>query len=139
MIKNETAIVKVEEHRNEKVVCFTVDCIDPENEAWGKMSEWCKQNVPDRTARRYVGVALSGHHPQGEEHQNASEHIEHPYKAMIRILMDLQKFCMRRITLCSNGLRSSFPRDHVHVPITGEFILAASQGASAGCPTVRRS
>lgn len=32
---NETAIVKIEEHRNEKVVCFSVDCIDPENEAWG--------------------------------------------------------------------------------------------------------
>ena len=27
---NETAIVKIEEHRNEKVVCFTVDCVDPE-------------------------------------------------------------------------------------------------------------
>ena len=46
MLINETAIVKIEEHRNEKVVCFTVDCVDPENEAWGKMSEWCKKMCP---------------------------------------------------------------------------------------------
>lgn len=39
IIMNETAIVKIEEHRNEKVVCFTVDCVDPENEAWGQMAE----------------------------------------------------------------------------------------------------
>ena len=31
MIMNETAIVKIEEHRNEKVVCFTVECVYPEN------------------------------------------------------------------------------------------------------------
>ncbi|MDE7294960.1 MAG: AraC family transcriptional regulator, partial [Oscillospiraceae bacterium] len=48
MIVNETAIVKIEEHRDEKVVCFAVDCVDPENEAWGQMSEWCKKNIPDR-------------------------------------------------------------------------------------------
>lgn len=83
---NETAIVKIEEHRNEKMVCFTVDCIDPENEAWRQMSEWCKKNISDRTARRYVGVALSGHHPQGMEHQNASEHVKHPYKAMMYLI-----------------------------------------------------
>ncbi len=88
MIMNETAIVKIEEHRNEKVVCFTADCIDPENEAWGQMSEWCKKYIPDRTARRYAGVALSGHHPQGGEHQNASEHIKHPYKAMMYLVGD---------------------------------------------------
>ena len=88
MTMNETAIVKIEEHRNEKVVCFTVDCVDPENEAWHQMSEWCKENVPNRTARRYVGVALSGHHPQGVEHQNASEHVRHPYKAMMYLVGD---------------------------------------------------
>ncbi len=88
MVINETTIVKIEEHRNEKVVCFSVDCIDPENEAWRQMSEWCIKNVPDRTARRYVGVAPIGHHPQGEEHQNASEHIKHPYKAMMYLVGD---------------------------------------------------
>ena len=88
MVMNETAIVKIEEHRNEKVVSFTVDCVDPENEAWRQMSEWCKENVPDRTARRYVGVASSGHHPQGVEHQNASEHVKHPYKAMMYLIGD---------------------------------------------------
>lgn len=43
MFMNETAIVRIEEHRNEKVVCFNADCVDPENKAWGQMSEWCKK------------------------------------------------------------------------------------------------
>lgn len=107
MVVNETAIVKIEEHRNEKVVCFEVDCIDPENAAWGQMSEWCKKNVPDRTARRYIGVALSGHHPQGGEHQNASEHIKHPYKAMMYLVgdeCDRREFCGRKVEDAPSGL-----------------------------------
>ena len=107
MIMNETAIVKIEEHRNEKVVCFTVDCMDPENEAWGQMSKWCKKNVPDRTARRYVGVALSGHHPQGVEHQNASEHVKHPYKAMMYLIGDecgQKEFCGLEVEDAPSGL-----------------------------------
>lgn len=88
LIMNKTAIVKIEEHRNEKVVCFSADCVEPENEAWGRMSEWCKKNIPDRTAKRYVGVAPFGHHPRGGEHQNAPEHIKHPYKAMMYLLGD---------------------------------------------------
>lgn len=107
MVVNETAIVKIEEHRNEKVVCIEVDCIDPENAAWGQMSEWCKKNVPDRTARRYLGVALSGHHPQGGEHQNASEHIKHPYKAMMYLVgdeCDRSEFCGRKVEDAPSGL-----------------------------------
>lgn len=107
MIMNETAIVKIEEHRNEKVVCFTVDCVDPENKAWGKMSEWCKMNIPDRTARRYVGVALSGHHPQDAGHQNASEHIKHPYKAMMYLVgdeCDREEFCGLKVEAAPSGL-----------------------------------
>ncbi|MDE6739723.1 MAG: AraC family transcriptional regulator [Lachnospiraceae bacterium] len=107
MIMNETAIVKIEEHRNEKVVSFTVDCVDPENEAWRQMSEWCKKNVPDRTARRYIGVALSGHHPQGEEHHNASEHVKHPYKAMMYLVGDecgQEEFCGLKVENAPSGL-----------------------------------
>ena len=107
MLMNETSIVKIEEHRDEKVVCFTVDCVDPENEAWGKMSEWCKKNVPDRTARRYVGVAPLGHHPQGEEHQNASEHVKHPYKAMMYLIGDecvREEFCGLKVEDAPSGL-----------------------------------
>lgn len=107
MIMNETAIVKIEEHRNEKVVCFSVDCVDPENEAWRQMSEWCKENVPDRTARRYVGVASSGHHPQGVEHQNASEHVKHPYKAMMYLIGDecsREEFCGLKVEDAPSGL-----------------------------------
>lgn len=69
-------------------VCFTVDCVDPENEAWEQMSEWCKKNVPDRIARRYVRVASSGHYPRGVGHQNASEHVMRPYKAMMYLVGD---------------------------------------------------
>lgn len=107
MVMNETSIVKIEEHRNEKVVCFTVDCVDPEHEAWGQMSEWCKKNVPDRTARRYIGVALSGHHPQGGEHQNASEHVRHPYKAMMYLVgdeYDQDEFCGLKVEDAPSGL-----------------------------------
>lgn len=107
MFMNETAIVKIEEHRNEKVICFTTDCVDPENEAWGQMAEWCRKNVPDRTARRYVGLAPFGHHPQGEEHQNASEHIKHPYKAMMYLIggeCDQKEFCGLKVKDAPSGL-----------------------------------
>ncbi|MDE7281187.1 MAG: AraC family transcriptional regulator, partial [Ruminiclostridium sp.] len=76
MAVNERAVVKIEDRRNEKVVCFDADCVDPEGEAWGLMSEWCKRNVPDRAARKYVGIAPLGHHPQDGEHTNSSEHIK---------------------------------------------------------------
>lgn len=107
MVMNETAIVKIEEHKNEKVVCFTVDCVDPESEAWGQMAKWCKEHVPDRTARRYVGVAPSGHHPQGAGHQNASEHVRHPYKAMMYLIGDecfQEEFCGRKVEDAPSGL-----------------------------------
>lgn len=38
--------------------------------------------------RYYVAVASSGHHPLGEEHQNAPEHVKHPYKAMMYLVGD---------------------------------------------------
>lgn len=85
---NKIELVRMEEHRNEKVVCFSVDCVDPETAAWNMVREWCRQNVPDRAARRFLGVAPQGHHPQGEEHQNASEHVSHPYTAMMYLVGD---------------------------------------------------
>lgn len=88
MKMNEKTIVRVEGHANEKVVCFEVDCFDAEEAAWGKMSTWCKENIPDRTARRFIGLAPKGHHPDGENHQNASEHVKHPYIAMMFLIGD---------------------------------------------------
>lgn len=88
MALNKTALVRIEERRNEKVVCFSVDCVDPENAAWAMMSAWCRENIPDRAARRFLGVAPLGHHPQGERHLNASEHVCHPYTAMMYLIED---------------------------------------------------
>lgn len=88
MTVNETALVRIEEHHHEKVVCFSVNCVDPEDAAWGELSKWCRENLPDCAARRFLGVAPLGHHPQGEEHQNASEHVCHPYTAMMYLVGD---------------------------------------------------
>lgn len=107
MTMDEKDIVKIEEHQNEKVVCFHVDCVDPENEAWEQMAEWCRKNVPDRTARRYVGVAPSGHHPQGTEHRNASEQVRHPYRAMMYLTGDecsQDQFCGLKVEDAPSGL-----------------------------------
>lgn len=107
MTMNKTALVRMEEHRNEKVVCFSADCADPEDAAWGLMSEWCKQNIPDRAARRFIGIAPKGHHPQGEEHKNASEHVCHPYTAMMYLVGDewsQEYFCGKKVEDAPAGL-----------------------------------
>ena len=88
LIMNKTPIVKIEEHHNEKVIAFRVDCENPESVAWGLMSKWCIENISDRTGRRYVGIAPIGHHPNGNSHQNASEQETHPYVAMMFLVGD---------------------------------------------------
>lgn len=88
LIMNKTPIVKIEEHHKEKVIAFRVDCENPESAAWGLMSEWCIENMSDRTGRRYVGFASIGHHPNGAPHQNASELETHPYIAMMFLIGD---------------------------------------------------
>lgn len=104
---NETTLVKIEEHRNEKVVSFTADCVNPETEAWNRLSQWCRENLSDRTARRYVGVAPFGHHPSGAEHQNASELVKHPYKAMMYLVGSegsQTEFCGLKVEDAPSGL-----------------------------------
>lgn len=86
VMMNDKSIVRVEEHKHEKAICFEVDCFEAETEAWGRMSAWCKKYIPDRTARRFVGLAPKGHHPEGEMHQNAVEHVKHPYQAMMLLV-----------------------------------------------------
>ena len=83
LMMNKKTIVKIEEHHREKVIAFRVNCKNPENVAWGLMSKWCVENISDRTARRYIGIAPAGHHPNGNPHQNASEQETHPYVAMM--------------------------------------------------------
>ncbi len=80
---NYSSSVTIEEHHNEKVIAFKVDCENPESVAWGLISKWCVENISDRTSRRYLGIAPIGHHPGGNSHQNASEKEVHPYIAMM--------------------------------------------------------
>lgn len=86
MNMNEKTIVRLEEHIAEKVICFDVDCVDPETEAWNEVASFCRKYVPDRTARRFVGYAPLGHHPGGESHENAEEHVKHPYCAQMYLI-----------------------------------------------------
>lgn len=88
MNMNWHTLLRIEEHQNEKVIAFTVNTMDPETAVWGQMADWCKQYLPDRATRRYLGVAPKGHHPDGEQHQNADEHVSHPYTAMVFLLGD---------------------------------------------------
>lgn len=52
-------------------------------------------------------MAASGHHPQGAGHQNASEHVKHPYKAMMYLVGDecsQEEFCGLKVEDAPSGL-----------------------------------
>lgn len=82
---NEKPFVYVREIKNSHVVSFDVDCFDAEEVAWNQLRKWANENFKNKTARKYVGVAPIGHHPEGN-HEDASEHVKHPYKAMMFLL-----------------------------------------------------
>ncbi|WP_167955348.1 helix-turn-helix transcriptional regulator [Anaerosporobacter faecicola] len=107
MSMNDKTIVRIEEHYGEKVIRFDVDCMEPETEAWKLMSEWCRENVTDRVGRRYLGLAPKGHHPDGKEHENAEEHVSHPYSAMMVLLGEegqQDTYCGKKVEDAPNGL-----------------------------------
>lgn len=107
LLVNHTPIVKIEEHHREKVIVFRTDCESPENAAWELMSKWCKEHISDRTARRYVGFAPCGHHPNGVPHLNAFESDAHPYEAMMFLIGDeceLSSFHGMNVENAPNGL-----------------------------------
>ncbi|NLG04249.1 MAG: helix-turn-helix transcriptional regulator [Clostridia bacterium] len=82
---NSKTLVHVIEIKNSHVISFDVDCFDAEDAAWNQMRDWANKHLKDRSARQYIGLAPNGHHPQGQ-HENASEHVKHAYRAMMMLL-----------------------------------------------------
>lgn len=78
---NTKSMVRIEEHGHERVVNFFVDCSAPEEAAWTLMRKWCIANLNDFTARRFIGCAPKGHHPNGEEHVSGEAVGNHEYLA----------------------------------------------------------
>lgn len=72
-------LVRIEEHSNERIVSFFVNCKGPEGVAGDLLREWAVKNLSDYTARRCVGFAPKGHHPDGEEHQQNEKAGSHEY------------------------------------------------------------
>lgn len=70
-------LFQIEELSNLKAVYFQVNCEEPEKEAWNKIREWVVRNFNDYEARRYIGYAPRGHHPEG------SKEDSHEYIAMM--------------------------------------------------------
>lgn len=73
----EKPLVRMEELNRCRVVAFTVNCQEPETRAWNLMREWAVNNLNDYGARRYIGYASGGHHPNGPEE------TAHEYCAMM--------------------------------------------------------
>lgn len=70
-------LVHMEELNNLRAVCFQVNCKNPETLAWNQMRQWATENLKDYEARRYIGYAPLGHHPDN------SEEDVHEYVAMM--------------------------------------------------------
>lgn len=81
-------LVRIEEHSMERVVSFYVDCRAPEEVAWNLMRSWVTQNITDYKARRYIGCAPKGHHPDGDEHHSNEDIGSHEYMAQMFIFED---------------------------------------------------
>lgn len=75
-------LVRMEELNNLKVVSFQVNCKNPETLAWNQMRQWVTENLKDYEARKYIGYAPFGHHPEN------SEEDVHEYVAMMLLYGD---------------------------------------------------
>ncbi|MDQ0092019.1 hypothetical protein J2T12_005463 [Paenibacillus anaericanus] len=60
-------IVRIEEFSGIKAATFRVDGIDPEDKAFSMLREWAIGALSDYAARRCIGYAPMGHHPEGED------------------------------------------------------------------------
>ena len=72
-------ILRIEDCSYERVVSFFVNCQGPEEAAGNLLREWAVKNLSDYTARRYVGYAPKGHHPEVEHHQPDEPIGSHEY------------------------------------------------------------
>jgi AraC family transcriptional regulator len=81
-------LVRIEEHSMGRVVSFHVDCHAPEEAAWNLMRDWVTKNIKDYKARRYIGCAPKGHHPDGDEHHPNEEIGSHEYMAQMFLFDD---------------------------------------------------
>jgi len=62
-------LIHIEEHDREWVVEFRHEAGAPEEEsALYLLKGWVLRNISDYAARRYIGCAPRGHHPEGGEH-----------------------------------------------------------------------
>lgn len=107
MIMNERPVVKIEEHGSERVVSFNVDCYKPEAVAWQMLSEWCVDNLVDYSARRFIGVAPNGHHPDGSNPESSDDYIKHEYMAQVFLYGDEGLdgvFCGTKVSEAPKGL-----------------------------------
>ena len=81
-------LVRIEEHSMEHVASFSLNCRGPEEAAWNLLRNWATKNINDYKARRYIGCAPKGHHPNGEEHQPNEEIGSHEYVAQMFLFDD---------------------------------------------------
>lgn len=73
----EKSLVRMEELDNRRAAVFRAEGREPETLAWNLLREWAVGNLKDYEARRYIGYAPGGHHPNGPEESS------HPYCAMM--------------------------------------------------------
>jgi AraC-like DNA-binding protein len=81
-------LIRIEEHSRERVISFFVNCNAPEEAAWNMLRQWTVTNLKDYAARRYIGCAPKGHHPQGENHHRNEEIVGHEYMAQMLLFED---------------------------------------------------
>jgi AraC family transcriptional regulator len=82
MMTGSKPLVRIVELSNIKAVSFSANCEAPETQAWNLMREWVVKNFNDFEARRYIGYAPCGHHPQGDEDDS------HEYNALMILHSD---------------------------------------------------
>ncbi|WMJ87415.1 helix-turn-helix transcriptional regulator [Anaerocolumna sp. MB42-C2] len=84
-------ILRIEDCSNKRVISFFVNCQGPEEAAGNMLREWALKNLSDYTARRYVGYAPKGHHPEGVHHQSDEPIGSHEYLIQMFLLGDEEK------------------------------------------------
>jgi AraC-like DNA-binding protein len=60
-------VVRIEEFSNVKAATFRYEGEEPESEAFIMLRRWARENLTDYTARRCIGYAPQGHHPNGPD------------------------------------------------------------------------